>query len=99
MNINGMELEFNVYKVSNTKKLEENMIRLKEGEEEGKALLTSGKLYDGINTMYNVYKNFFVDLLGVDVVGECDDVLEAQKMVVDFIAGVKPKKVESASNV
>ena len=91
MKINGKELEFNIYKVSDVKKLEENMIKLKEGEEEGKALLTSGKLYDGINTMYNVYKNFFIDLLGVDVVGDCDDTLEAQKMVAEFIEEVKPK--------
>ena len=91
MVINGKELNFNIYKVSDVKKLEDGINKVKEGEEEGRALLQSGKLYEGINKMHSTYKSFFIDLVGVDVVGDCDDTLEAQKMVTDFIEGIKPK--------
>ena len=99
MNLNGKEFDFSIYNVDNAKKFEEESKRLAKDEQDALALLKEGKWGEGIQALYSTYKNFFINLTGTDVVGDLNDALKAQKLVVEFAGMIKPAKEITKANV
>lgn len=95
-NINGVDFEFSIYNINDAKKFEEVSERMAVEEKKALEILESKQLAKGIQALYDCYVKFFVDLVGVDVIKDLNNALEAQKLVVDFVNGLKnPKEITS----
>ena len=91
MLINGKELDF---KISNLKDVGNMELALKEMEKkekeirEGKDLSISSVM----QTMLDLFRNFFRTATGVDVLEGCEDVLDAKQAYSDFLTEVSRQK-------
>jgi len=96
--INDVEFEFDIYEVEDAKRLEEVYSKIEKGEAEAVTLLRDKKIGQGVEALYDCYKKFFIDLVGVDVIKDLNNALKAQRLVVDFVKGLDPSKEITSIN-
>ena len=84
MKINDVEFDFNATKLENLKKIDECMPNLQKALDEGAKLFKQNKMYEGAKRQIDAVKQFFIDLVGVDIVKDCDDIALAVAFVQDF---------------
>lgn len=91
MVINGKELNF---KISNLKDAGNMELALKEMEKTEKEV-RKGKdlsISSAMQTMLDLFRNFFKTATGVDVLEGCEDVLDAKQAYSDFLTEVSRQK-------
>lgn len=88
MDINGKKINFVISKKSNAKKFEQ---ALKEMEKREASIRNNEhpELSDLLDEVLDMFKQFFIEATGVDVVGDCDDATEVKEMYEEFLGAVK----------
>lgn len=94
MEINGHEFEFNVYDLDDAKKYDEICKEMIEIEAKASELFNKNELYKGVEILLTAYKEFFIKLVGIDVVGEIKDAYKAKLLVLDFLASLREQNLE-----
>lgn len=92
--INGKNISFNMYDMKDAKKYEDALKVLSEDE---KAIQSSvDKMEDEEISMFvflekqiDMIKRFFISTTGVDVIGDCTDLLAAREMYDQFLKAIK----------
>ena len=95
--INGKEIEFDIYDLDASAKIENGITNLDKDEKQALKTLKDGKLKDGVQALYSAYRNFFIAVTGIDVVDGCNNAMKAQKMAVDFVNQIKTSSVKKVS--
>ena len=92
--INGKNISFNIYDMKDAKRYEDALKVLANDENEIKASVE--KMEDEETSMYvflekqiNMIKKFFISTTGVDVIGDCTDLLAAREMYDQFLKAIK----------
>lgn len=92
--INGKNISFNIYDMKDAKRYEDALKVLADDENEIKASVE--KMEDEETSMYvflekqiNMIKKFFISTTGVDVIGDCTDLLAAREMYDQFLKAIK----------
>ena len=91
MLINGNELDFKIFNLKDAGNME---LALKEMEKKEKEI-REGKdlsISSVIQTMLDLFRNFFKTATGVDVLEGCEDVLDAKQAYSDFLTEVSRQK-------
>lgn len=91
MLINGKELDFKIFNLKDAGNME---LALKEMEKKEKEI-REGKdlsISSVIQTMLDLFRNFFKTATGVDVLEGCEDVLDAKQAYSDFLTEVSRQK-------
>ena len=84
MTINGKTFDFNGTKLGNLKKLQDGIAACAEKVLEGSKKMEAGLFYDGAVIQIDAFRQFFIDVVGEDVVGDCDDLALASAYFEDF---------------
>lgn len=84
MRINDKDFDFNATSLEGIKKQEEATEKRKPIMEEAQNLMKEGKLYEGSKMLIEAVRAFFLELAGIDIVGDCDDVVLATAFLEDF---------------
>lgn len=95
MVINNIEIDFNVFDLEQAEKFDLAVKTLQAEEAEASEVMRSGDIAQGVKSLYSAYKNFFINCVGQDVVGDVNDALKAQSFVIEF----KDKFVDSAKKI
>ena len=92
--INGKNISFNIYDMKDAKRYEDALKVLANDENEIKASVE--KMEDEETSVYvflekqiNMIKKFFISTTGVDVIGDCTDLLAAREMYDQFLKAIK----------
>lgn len=93
--INGKEIEFDVFDLDASAKLEDGLKVLDKEEKKANKTLKEGKLKDGVQALYSAYQNFFINVTGIDVVDGCNNAIKAQKYVIEFVKQAKNGGVQA----
>ena len=96
--INGKEIEFDIFDLDASGKMEDGLKAMDKEEKEAFKLLKAGKLKEGVQALYSAYQNFFISVTGVDVVADCNNAIKAQKMAVDFVNQIKNSSISMNDN-
>ena len=92
MKINDVEFDFNATKLSGMEALDKAMPPCAKAVLDGVKLAEKGHYYDGAKMQIDAFRQFFLDLVGVDVVKDCDDVALATAMFEDFNKQIEEQK-------
>ena len=92
--INGKNISFNMYDMKDAKKYEDALKVLSEEEQAFQSSVA--KMEDEEISMFvflekqiNMIKKFFISTTGVDVIGDCTDLLAAREMYDQFLKAIK----------
>lgn len=91
MLINGKELDFKIFNLKDAGNME---LALKEMEKKEKEI-REGKdlsISSAMQTMLDLFRNFFKTATGVDVLEGCEDVLDAKQAYSDFLKEISRQK-------
>lgn len=90
MNINGKEIDFKISRLECAAKMDSALHKMGGKEKEIKEKETS--LPGIIKSMISMFRNFFIDATGVDVLENCTDLEEAKESYLEFLKEVKGQK-------
>lgn len=91
MIINGKEIEFKLSIKSHAASFENALIKIQEKEQD--LVNIEGKSLEWvIDNVVNMFRTFFIDATGVDVLESCEDAEEAQQAYLDFLAEIQKQK-------
>lgn len=91
MIINGKELNFNILKRSDAANFKKALEEMERKESEIKKI-DEGDLISVLEAMDDLFRGFFITAIGVDVVGECDDIAEMTEMYDEFLKEVAKQR-------
>lgn len=89
MNIRGKEINF---KLSRLKDAGNYELALKKMEQTEKEIAKKQKTSEVIAGTINMLRQFMIDATGVDVLKDCDDVIEAKEVYYEFLKNVTEQK-------
>lgn len=84
MNINGKTFEFDATTLEGIKAVEEATHDRLEAAKKANDLVKKGKLYDAAVLSIQLAKDFFIKLVGIDIVGDCNSPVLAAMYLEDF---------------
>ncbi len=84
MKINGREFNFDATTLDGIKAMEDALKNYQKEAKRSTDLIRQGKLYDAAVHSIESVKEFFIKLVGVDVVGDCNSPTLAAIFVEDF---------------
>lgn len=91
MQINGKEIDFKISRLEDAGKMEIALQHMKEKENSIKSLK---KLTEIIPEMIVMFRVFFQEATGEDIIGECTDLNEAKETYMSFLKEVNKQKNE-----
>lgn len=94
MKINNVEFDFKISRLKDAGAMELALQNMGKAEKKLNDLKgkKDSKLTAVIQGTIDMFRNFFIDATGTDVVNECDDAEEAMKMYYEFLEAVKAQK-------
>lgn len=91
MQIYGREVDFKISRLKDAGNMEMALNNMARTEDEIKKHGT-GQLTEVIRARIRLFRDFFVDATGVDVLADCEDLDEAKQAYLDFLGEVKKQK-------
>ncbi len=84
MKINNVSFDFDATSLEGIKAVEEAFKKHSELSKKSAAYIKQGRLYDAAVLSIEAVKDFFISLVNVDVVGECNSPVLAAAFIEDF---------------
>lgn len=92
MLIYGKEIDFKISRLSNAAAMENALKLMEKDEEKLKKMPDNAGAFKVIAAGIAMFRNFFKNATGVDVLEECDDLEDATKAYFDFLNAIKVQK-------
>lgn len=92
MIINGKETDFKISRKSDAQRFENALRRMEEEEKAVQGMQEKEGLTGTLEALRNMFVDFFKEITEVDVIGECDDLEEIQKMYFEFLKCVNDQQ-------
>lgn len=94
MKVYGAEIDFKHTRLSDAKRFEEAIQRMSEANEEHKK--TRHKLSESLQWQIGVYRKFFIDATGTDILKDCRDAQEAEDAYYEFLGQIQAEQALAA---
>lgn len=91
MNINGMEIDFRIGRLKDAAAFELALDKLAASEKRDSAK-KGRKLSDVIKDSIDIFRDFFKDATGADILDDCDDLDVAKNSYLQFLEEVQSQK-------
>jgi hypothetical protein len=85
LKINNVEFEFDIYDVDNSERFEEAIEKLSESEEAVKKATETQKMSVVNKAFIGMFKQFFINATGVDVLADCKNSKTAEEAYSEFL--------------
>lgn len=92
MLIYGKEIDFKISRLSNAAALENALKLMEKDEVKLKKMPKDAGAVKVISAGLTMFRNFFINVTGVDVMEGCEDLEEASKAYFDFLDAIKAQK-------
>lgn len=92
MTINGKEVDFRISNLEHAEKMEIALQHMQKSENDIRNLKEGTPLSEALRKMITVFRDFFVEATGVDILEDCLDLEEAKQAYSDFLLEVKKQK-------
>lgn len=92
MIVNGIKFDFNGTTLEGLKKVEDAIATIKPMQDEAQELVAAGHLVEGAEKSIEAVRTFFLEVTGIDVVGDCDSPVKASIYMEDFNTQVDKQK-------
>lgn len=92
MTINGKEVDFRISNLEHASKMELALQHMEKAEHDILNLKEGTPLSEALRKMIAVFRDFFVETTGVDVLEDCQDLEDAKQVYSDFLVEVKKQK-------
>lgn len=94
MKINNVEFDFKISSLKHASAMELALEHMDEKEKEINKKKTNpkSKLTEVLSDTLDMFRQFFIDSTGTDVIQDCDDVREATDYYYEFLEEVKKQK-------
>lgn len=91
MEINGVEVDFQISNIEHAERMEKALQTM--AQEENKiSEMGNVKMSVMLTKMIDVFKNFFREVTGKDVLADCKDFMQAKQVYSEFLAEVAKQK-------
>lgn len=91
MEINGKKIKFKITKKKNAANFEKAVNEMAEKEKQIREM-NETSLGEVLDSLKNMFRDFFVTATGEDVIDDCDDVEEMEEMYNEFLEEVMSQK-------
>lgn len=92
MLIYGKEVDFKISRLSNASAMELALEKMEKDENEIKKMPKNAGVAKVIAAFITMFRNFFLNATGMDVLEGCDDMEDAKKAYMEFLSAIKEQK-------
>lgn len=93
MKINNVEFDFRVTNLKHASALKTALENMQKSEHETrKKIKADTDVSEAFGAMIDVFRQFFIDATGEDVLTGCDDFMDARKAYEDFLGEIQKQK-------